>query len=284
MSHMQTSTMSRPRPSAGDRVVQAAISRIHERGISVGLDGISLEEAIAASGVSRATAYRHWPSRADFLRAVLVQIVRETRLEPEGSEEIDAIRAFVKGHLGQAVTEAGRRTIVVESLRIAADADFRRLASSREWADYLALRATCVSLPEGELRETVTSEITAAEHGFVMHRATVYSRLPGLMGYRLSPPLSGQHGFEVMADAMGALMTGLVVHASVAPRGAPFRASAFGSSLEAEWTSTSYALVATVLSFLEPDPEVQWTVERITEVLAAFEELAQVALSAGRPR
>lgn len=276
--------MSRPRPTAGDRVVQAAIRRIHERGISVGLDGISLEDAIASSGVSRATAYRHWPSRADFLRAVLVQIVRETRLEPEGSEEIGAIREFVKDRREDAATEPGRRTIVVESLRIAVDADFRRLASSREWTDYLALRATCTSLPEGELRETVTSEIASAERRFVMHRASVYSRLPELMGYRLSPPLIGQRGFEVMAEAMGALMTGLVVRASVAPNGVPFRARAFGSSVSAEWTSTSYALVAAFLSFLEPDPEVEWTTDRVIASVDLFEELTEVIQSARRPR
>lgn len=276
--------MPRPRSTAGDRVVQAAIRRIHERGVSVGLDGISLEDAIASSGVSRATAYRHWPSRADFLRAVLVQIVRETRLEPEGIEEIDAIRAFVTDRREDASTDAGRRTIVVESLRIAVDADFRRLASSREWTDYLALRATCTSLPQGELRETVTSEIAAAERGFLMHRASVYSRLPQLMGYRLVPPLAGQSGFEVMADAMGALMTGLVVRASVAPDRTPFRAKAFGSSLAAEWTRTSYALVASFLSFLEPDPELEWTAERALATVAAFEELTEVIQSVRRPR
>lgn len=276
--------MPRPRSTAGDRVVQAAIRRIHERGVSVGLDGISLEDAIASSGVSRATAYRHWPSRADFLRAVLVQIVRETRLEPEGIEEIDAIRAFVTDRREDASTDAGRRTIVVESLRIAVDADFRRLASSREWTDYLALRATCTSLPQGELRETVTSEIAAAERGFLMHRASVYSRLPQLMGYRLVPPLAGQSGFEVMADAMGALMTGLVVRASVAPDRTPFRAKAFGSSLAAEWTRTSYALVASFLSFLEPDPELEWTAEHALATVAAFEELTEVIQSVRRPR
>lgn len=264
--------------------MQAAVRRIHERGVSVGLDGISLEDAIATSGVSRATAYRHWPSRADFLRAVLVQTVRETRLDPEGSEEIDAIRAFVNDRREEAATAAGRRTIVVESLRIAVDADFRRLASSREWTDYLALRATCTSLPPGELRDTVTSEIAAAERGFAMHRASVYSRLPDLMGYRLVPPLAGQSGFEVMADAMGALMTGLVVRASVAPDRTTFRATAFGSSLAAEWTRTSYALVAAFLSFLEPDPELEWTGERVRAAVAAFETLTAVVQSPRRPR
>ena len=103
------------------------------------------------------------------------------------------------------------------------------------------------------------------------------------MGYRLSH-LIGQRGFEVMAEAMGALMTGLVVRASVAPNGVPFRARAFGSSVSAEWTSTSYALVAAFLSFLEPDPEVEWTTDRVIASVDLFEELTEVIQSARRPR
>jgi AcrR family transcriptional regulator len=270
------SSMTRPRPTAGDRIVEAAIARIHEQGISVGLDGISLEEAIAASGVSRATAYRHWASRTDFLREVLVRVVRDAHLEPEGAEEIDAIRAFIQTRRRQLGTVAGRRTMVVECLRIAVDADFRRLATSREWRDYLALCATCSSLPRGDLRTTVTAELAAAERSFLSHRAAVYSRLPQLLGYRLVPPLTGQSGFEVMAEAMGAFMTGLVVRTTVARQTASFRARAFGSSVAAEWTSTSYALVAALLSYLEPDPGVEWSAERIAATIAQFQDLTEV--------
>jgi hypothetical protein len=236
-------------------------------------------------GISRTkqpNTYRSpgWPSRTEFLREVLVRVVRDAHLEPEGAEEIGAIRAFVRSRRDWFGTDAGRRTIVVECLRIAADADFRRLAASREWRDYLALCATCSSLPEGDLRTTVTAELAAAERSFVRHRATVYSRLPQLLGYRLVPPLTDQSGFEVMAEAAGALMTGLVVPVTIARETASFRARAFGSSVAAEWTSTSHALVATLLSYLEPDPGVEWNAERITATIAQFQKLAEVIQAA----
>jgi AcrR family transcriptional regulator len=265
--------MSRSRPTAGDRIVDAAVAGIRERGISVGLEGISLEEAIATSGVSRATAYRHWPNRTEFLRAVLVRVVHEARLEPEGLDDLDVIRAFVGARRDQLATDAGRRSIVVECLRIAAEADFRRLATSREWRDYLALRATCSSLPDSELRTTVTAELAAAERAFATHRAAVYSRLPRLLGYRLVPPLTDDVGFEVMAEAMGALMTGLVVRTAVAEDTKYFRGQAFGSSVESDWTSTSYALVAALLSYLEPDASIEWNPERVTASIAQFREI-----------
>ncbi|WP_030915789.1 TetR/AcrR family transcriptional regulator [Streptosporangium amethystogenes] len=266
--------MNSPRRKPSDRIIDAAITRVRERGITVGLDGISLEEAIAASGVARATAYRHWPSRAGFLREVLVRVVRDTRLEPEGTEEIDALRGFISAHRDGAATEAGRRTLVVEGLRIAVEADFQRFATSREWRDYLALRATCSSLPDSDLRTVVTAELAAAEHSFVAQRAAVYSRLPKLLGYRLTTPLADDAGFELMSQAMGALLMGFVVRASVNEESPSFQARAFGSSLESRWTSTTYALVAAMLSYLEPDPSVHWTATRIAASIALLDELA----------
>jgi AcrR family transcriptional regulator len=272
------SSVSSARRKASDRIIAAAISGVRERGIMVGLDGISLEEAIAASGVARATAYRHWPSRAEFLREVLVRIVRDTRLVLDGTEVIGALRRFVSAHQDEPATEAGRRTLVVEGLRITLEADFQRLATSREWSDYLALRATCSTLPDSDLRAAVTAELAAAERSFVAHRAAVYSRLPKLLGYRLTAPLSDDAGFELMSQAMGALMTGLVVRASVNQESTSFQARAFGSSMESRWTSTTYALVATLLSYSEPDPHVHWTATRIADSIALFDELAALVV------
>jgi AcrR family transcriptional regulator len=268
--------MPRSRPGAGDRIVDAAVARLHEQGVTVALDGISLEEAIAASGVSRATAYRRWPNRAEFLREVLVRVVRAARLEPEGSDELEAIRTLVQEQRDQLGTETGRRTLAVESLRIAADSDYRRLATSREWRNYLALRATCDGLPDSELRDTVTAELRAAERAFARHRASVYAQLPQLLGYRLVPPLTGEFGFTVMAETMGALITGLVVRAAIGEETPPFRARGFGSSVESEWTTASYSLVAALLTYLEPDPTVEWDEERITASIARFGELEDV--------
>jgi AcrR family transcriptional regulator len=277
----------RSRPDAGDRIVDVAVARLHEQGITVALSGISLEEAIAASGVSRATAYRRWPNRTAFLREVLARVVHSARPEPEGPEELDAIRALVEARRDGLATETGRRTVAVEGLRIAADADYRRLATSREWRDYLALRATCDGLPDGELRETLAAELSAAERAFARYRAAVYSRLPRLLGYRLVPPLTGDFGFTVMAETMGALMTGLVVRAAVGGVTPSFRARAFGSSVESEWTTASYSLVAALVAYLEPDPTVVWDDERIAASMARFDKLEDLIVTSraatGRP-
>lgn len=254
----------------GARVIAAAVEQIREHGVAVSLDRISLEDAIVASGVPRATAYRRWPSKREFLREVLVQVVRQTHLDPETDDDLATLRGLVQAHRGEFGTPEGRRTFVVESLRVAADSDYRRLAGSRQWRDHLALRATCDSLPAGELRDVVTAELAHAERAFAGRRATVYARLPGVLGYRLVPWLDTEAGFSVMAAAAGALITGLVVRPGLI-RDPTFRAQAFGSSVEADWTTESYSLAALILSYLEPDPHVDWTPARVASALDAWD-------------
>ncbi|AEE47745.1 regulatory protein TetR [Cellulomonas fimi ATCC 484] len=282
---MQTRTVpderQRPPTDAAERVVAAAVGLARERGLTVGLDRISLEEAIAASGVSRATAYRRWPSKTDFLRQVLLRIVQAARLEPESDEDIAAIRGLVTEHRDRLATPEGWRTVVVEGLRISTDSDFRRLATSPVWRDHLALRATCASLPAGDLRDAVAAELAAAERAFTERRAAVYGALPRMLGYRLVPWL-GDDGFTLMAETTGALMAGLVGRAAILPPRAPTTMRAFGSAVASSWTTESYSVVATILAFLEPDPAVSWGPERVDAAIAASYELERTARSLRR--
>ena len=43
---------------------------------------------------------------------------------------------------------------------------------------------------------------------------------------------------------------------------------ALGSTTESPWTTESYAVVATVLSYLEPDPDVVWDDGRVETAIA----------------
>ncbi len=267
------------RKDAGELVVEAALAGVRTQGLSVALDQISLEQAIAASGVARATAYRRWPNRIDFQREVLLRVARDVRLEAEGEEEIAAILALVQARSPELLTEEGRRTLVVESFRLAAVADFARLAASRAWRDHLALRATWASLPAGQLRDTVGGELRAAEERFERQRARVYARLPAVIGYRLRPWLDPEGGFRLMSDTVGALMVGLVIRSGLAPARDTFRLRAFGATIEAEWTAESYGLVSGLLAYLEPDPDIVWDQARVDAALRGSQLLVDHARS-----
>lgn len=264
--------------SAKEVLVQTAVDQIRWQGLTVGLEHISLEQVIKQSSISRATAYRHWPSKLEFLAEVLVTTVKTTRLEGESEEDVDDLLRLIGARMPEMLAGQGRRDLVVEALRRATDADFRRILASPDWRTYLALHATCQGLPAGELREEVSTALAQTEARFTAHRAQVYARLPLVLGYRLVPPLKPPDGFVVMADAAGAMMTGLVTSALSRDDAASQirHMRAYGSSREADWSRESLHLVGVILSHIEPDPDVEWNAARLETSATAMAQLREV--------
>lgn len=264
-------------PNPRDQIIATALSEIAARGLTVGLDHLSLEKVIAASGVSRATAYRIWPSKQQFLADVIVASVRSTTLDVDSEQEAGRILALLERHADFATDPATRRHVVVDGLRISIQADLERMVDSPQWSTYLALSATSRGLPDGVLKTEVTSALAQADQRFTDHRVTVYARLPRLLGYRLRPPLDETTGFALLSQAAGALMTGFVVKIDTQPHllTDTFTLAAFGAR-ELPWTAPAFALTGLVLSYLEPDPDVIWgpaQVARFRETLAEITDV-----------
>lgn len=252
-----------------------AVEQIRRQGMSVSLEHLSLEAIIRESGVSRATAYRHWPTKADFLSEVLVTVVRSTRLEGESAHEVAELGTLIWDRRADLGSAEGRRNLIVEALRYSTDANFRRVLDSPQWHTYLALNATLRGLPDGPLRVKVQSALAEADVRFVAHRAEVYARLPAPLGYRLVPPLTAPEGFTVMSSAAGSMMTGLIVKALARPEivtdAVPM--SQFGSTRTADWTLPTHHLTGVLLGHLEPDPAITWDARQRRTAAAAIRNI-----------
>lgn len=272
-------TPARSGPSdSRSRILATALEQIHRDGLTVSLEHLSLEQIIKQSGVSRATAYRHWPAKADFLADVLAAAVSRTRLEAESEDEIAALLSLLEQRRSWLSSEQGRRDLFVEGLRMATIADHRRVAQSRQWRTLLALHATIASLSDEAVRAEVSAALAGVERDFTRRRAEVYQRLLRLVGYRLRPPLSGWQGLLLLSDGQGALMTGLVVRAPTTGEDPPLVCAPFGTSLSATWPRPAFHLVHLLLSHIEPDPAIRWDDARVE---AAEEMLAEMIRAAG---
>lgn len=261
-------------------MLEAALARLDVEGLQVSFVNLSLEAAIAEAGVSRASAYRRWPSRSAFLADVL-RAAAHPRLEPESEEQLAELLDVVASLRGTAATEQGRRDLVVEALRRASDADIRRLLASQSWRNALVLAATQQSLEEGELRRSVSAALERAEGALTEARAGIYSHLPAIMGYRLVPPLEGDEGLRIMSSAAGVTMRGILLRAHGEAEWLDRRTtmSPFGSSLAAPWSEPELHLVRTFLAHLEPDPSIVWDEARVD---GAFTLLAERTAAARR--
>ena len=147
-----------------------------------------MEAVIREAGVSRSAVYRRWPYK-DLSVSDLVKVLGEAAVPSAADHEaiIGAIKAVAAEHDSWLDTAEGRRGLLVEVFRHAAWADFEALYRSREWRTYLALHATFMGLPAGELRDEVQATLARSERGFIGRVAEAWEHVAGLSGYRLRP-------------------------------------------------------------------------------------------------
>ncbi|MEV0280522.1 hypothetical protein AB0I22_29600 [Streptomyces sp. NPDC050610] len=250
------------------RMLDAAMSMVAGAGLTVSLEHISFEDVIRDAGVARSAVYRRWPYKdlffSDLLRELAQQAPAATGADGRGGE--DAVRQLGRERFDLFGTPEGRHGLCVELLRQGALRDFDAMYASTRWRTYIALHATYLGLADGELRREVGVSLEAAEHGLNARIARSYEQLADLLGLRLRPGL--RTTFEELATQLNATMRGFVLTALSRPdlRDRHIRPRVFDTTSEAEWSQPALGIAATALSFLEPDPGVEWDEQRLKRV------------------
>ncbi|MGW3492128.1 hypothetical protein [Streptomyces sp. NPDC001020] len=255
------------------RMLDTAMAMIDATGLTVSLDHISFEDVIRDAGVARSAVYRRWPYKdlffSDLLKAIAA--TAPAAIGTDGTVAEDAVRRLALDRLDQFRTAEGRRALLVELLRQGALRDFEAMRASTQWRTYIALHATFLSLADGELRTQVQAALATAESELINGIARSYEQLATLLGLRLFPELNTN--FEELAAQVSATMRGFVITARSLPGLAErrLRTGPLGADETAEWSQPALGVVAAALSFLEPDPRVEWDEERLARVRRTLE-------------
>jgi AcrR family transcriptional regulator len=247
------------------RMLDTAVGMINEAGLTVSLEHISLEEVIREAGVARSAVYRRWPYKDMFFSDLLRELARATApASVAGRATGDAaLTAIAAEQLERLDTPDGRRAMLLELIR--REPDFAIVHQSAEWRTYLALHATFLSLPDGNLRTDVQTALTDSERGFTTRIAAAWQEWAELFGFRLRPELGT--GYETLASLVSAHFRGLVLMSPTSPEivEAHIDADPFGTGETARWPVRAVALAGVALTFLEPDPDITWTEARIAD-------------------
>ncbi|GAA2987474.1 TetR/AcrR family transcriptional regulator [Streptosporangium longisporum] len=267
-------------------MLDAALAMVHRDGLTVGLDHIGFEEVIRDAGVSRTAVYRRWPYKDLFFADLLRELAQGAAPAAAIAEE-DTMRllaSVVAGRTKELASPHGRHGLITEMLRVSASSDFEAIHDSAEWRTYLALQATFLSLPDGDLRDEVQAALARSEARFVERVARGWEQIAGAMGYRLRPGSGG--GFTVIATLAGATMRGLVLMALSDPELLTRRVSAdpTAAGAHADWTLVGLAAACIATTFLEPDPDVTWDGERVASLHALLGHDASDQFSANPDR
>jgi AcrR family transcriptional regulator len=246
------------------RMLATAAEAVAVAGLAVSLDHIRLEDVIREAGVSRSAVYRRWPSKDAFLGDLLLELARgQAPMAALGTAEANAaVRRVLIERLDDLGTLEGRRHAVAAVVHETADQEFRRITTSPQWRTYLALTATFVGLPEGELRDQVGEALATSERTFAEGIARSHDAVARLLGLRAT-----QIGIEDVAHLVNAQMRGMVVKALVQPELAERSSRVALAGVDETWSLVAVGVAALVLAFLEPDPDVDCDVARLREAL-----------------
>lgn len=256
------------------RVLDAALALVHRDGLTVGLDHIGFEEVIQRAGVSRAAAYRRWPYKDLFYGDLLRELAQGAAPAAAVDEKttLRLLGAVLAGREDELATPQGRHALVTEMLRVSTEAEFAAIHGSVEWRTYVALQATFLSLPDGEVRDDVRAALARSEARFVDQIARGWERVATLLGYRTRPGSGGD--FRVIATLAGAAVRGLLLMALSDP-GLPARrvpADPTASGAPADWSLLGLAAAGLAVTFLEPDPDIHRHADRLASLRALLRQ------------
>jgi AcrR family transcriptional regulator len=251
----------------GRRMLDAALATVNRAGLTVGLDHISFEDVIRDAAVSRTAAYRRWPYKDLFFSDLLKELARAVApaatVQPGGFEA--SLAKAVAAHRDTLVLPEGRHVLLVELLRESAMEDFEAVRAAPEWRTYLALHATFMSLPDGELRDEIRAALATSEQDFIERVAFAWQALTALFGYRIRPGSGGS--FTTIAILVSASLRGLVTMALSDPRLATRRVRADPAGAgPGDWSLVSMAAASVAFTFLEVDPDFEWDEQRLATV------------------
>jgi AcrR family transcriptional regulator len=251
------------------RMLRTAVAMVHRVGLTVSLEHISFEEVIRDADVSRSAVYRRWPHK-DLFFSDLIKALAEDASPSIVADELDLMRRVVAEHLDWLGTPQQRHGLVLELFRQLSLLDFEVLSRSTAWRTYVALHATFMSIPDGDLRDQVQAALARSEERHQARVAAAWEQLTALFGYRLRPELAAT--FTTLAMLLDATMRGLVIMAQSLPEIATRRVAGrpFGAARRDEWSLPAIGLGSIATAFIEPDPTVTWDDERLSSVRQAL--------------
>lgn len=244
-----------------ERMLATALELVKENGPKVVLAGITLDQVVAKSGVSRSSAYRIWSTKESFLQSVAESLIQPAfdEMLPMGQAMMQTARMVIAELIGQLGTAEQRAEVlneVVSAVFVPAASSY---PVSSVWRNLLALAALSSSC-SAEERTAMRAEMSAREEEFVSGMASLYEELGLILGYR---PVEGS-SYRLLATALRLIGEGWAFRTAIAD------ASPTDELAAAEAHPSVAAARGIVASMLEPVPDY-----RFEEVLPVY--LARMA-------
>ncbi|KJC64199.1 hypothetical protein TZ00_11045 [Agreia bicolorata] len=228
-------------------------SHIELTGLTLGIDDAVLETMLKKAGVTKSELNRAWPSRQELLDDAFLAMAAKARDDRADTETLLSTWQYLSSRTGDLLSPSGRRQVLVDVIRTAAEYNFGAVTATGAWRSYAGLSATIMSFPETDSRQRTLDALLASEMSFVETMEMFYRNVIPTVGYRLKPHFGGD--WQPFVVTAAAVIEGLgLIRASVPalverPLDIPS-----GDTLE-PWSLASLGFVGVVDAFIEPDPD-----------------------------
>lgn len=151
-----------------ERMLHAGAAQVARSGLTVSLAHLRYEDVIREAGVPRSAGYRAWSSKEAFFDDLVIEIAGESWAGTAafGPEVVDRALQVLLSHIDELATPEGRRAAWIDVARTAARANVEAMGHRQEWRTYIAIQATILSLPDGDLRRRVEEALRRSEEAF----------------------------------------------------------------------------------------------------------------------
>lgn len=196
------------------RVLDTGLGILRETGLTVSFEHLRMEELIRAAGVPRSSVYRVWPDKEAFVADLIVELLQPTELQGAAFDPLtlEVARRVVDSHRHLLADAEGRRRLLHETIRQAAERNFHAVLGSITWKTYTVLAVTVPTLAEPH-RERVLATLREAETHFVERMSEFYESLMPVFRMRLKPGIT----MRQFAIAGAAAVEGLAERHPVTP-------------------------------------------------------------------
>jgi AcrR family transcriptional regulator len=274
-----------PAEEVKKRMLDAGRELALEAGAALTVEHLRLEEVIQRARVPRSSAYRLWPYREDYTDDLLCYLAgagswfrERTVFDPE---TFAVATDLLAGNKQLLATPVGRRSLLLEIVRLSTVRNYDALTDSAPWRLHMALVATLGSTRSGEARRRIAAALEDAQKRSRESMVALLSHLMGVLGMRLRDPgytlehvqLAGGlliqslalRNVQVQAALGGETAEGGPVgleDAGVPPEAkevmallnTPVQGPGLGGE-PAEWTLTARAYLGVLDTFIELDPD-----------------------------
>ena len=249
------------------RMLETGVSAVHSTGLQLSFDLVSLEALIESADVSRSAVYRRWPTKAHYFADLLLELAGSTHPATAAYSQstVETACDVAEAFIDMLRTPKGRKQVVVEMCRQGALENYNSIRDGHEWATYVALQATMLSLPpELDLESRIRAALRRSEDNFVERMSAFYLSMVDVVGYNLRdiPGIT----FDTLATMGAAVVEGLAINTTIITEisETTFEADPFSAGMISPWSMPALGFTSILLALIEPQqPNINWDDERI---------------------